>query len=255
MLLNLTLIYKDLISCLLAQLKDRFVDCENANYLFKSLPLDMWKPSLECFEYLSNWLLHFDYKTGENMLARLVISNLNWSFDCDGKLFLPHNIHIRMACLISDALTKHAPEVVGLSGISESVRQVSSLIDFSQSTKEQFSTWCWSMISILRLHIMDQNVDQVKLTLRNPTEALIFVSELERIDLIYQGVTENRPLALYVAILVSLHGHSIPLICQKGFELMQRLLSDHRHAAVIRCLELVVPLFLETPDTLGNSER
>ncbi|XP_065371725.1 ectopic P granules protein 5 homolog isoform X2 [Calliphora vicina] len=254
MLVNLTLSYEDLMSCLLAQLKTRFEECENVKYLFKSLPLENWKPDMESFETLSNWLLHFDFKTAENMLARIIISHLNWSFDCDGRLFLPHNIHVRMACLISDALTKHAPEVLGLSGISESVRQVSSLIDFSQSTREQFSTWCWSIVSILRLHIMDQNVEQVKLTLRNPAEALMFVSELERIDLIYQGVTENRPLALFVAILVSSHGHSIPLICQKGFELMQRLLSDHRHAAVIRCLELIVPLFLETPETLGNSE-
>ncbi|KAM7362755.1 ectopic P-granules autophagy protein 5 [Cochliomyia hominivorax] len=254
MLVNLTLSYEDLISCLLSKLKTHFNNCENLKYLFKSLPLENWKPCMDSFEILSTWLLHFDFKTEENILARIVISHLNWSFDCDGRLFLPHNIHVRMACLISDALTKHAPEVLGLSGISESVRQVSSLIDFSQSTKEQFCTWCWSIVSILRLHIMDQNVEQVKQTLRNPTEALMFVSELERIDLIYQGVTENRPLALFIALLASLHGHSIPLICQKGFELMQRLLSDHRHAAVIRCLELIVPLFLETPETLGNSE-
>ncbi|XP_059219883.1 ectopic P granules protein 5 homolog isoform X1 [Stomoxys calcitrans] len=255
MLVNLTLTYEDLLSCLLTQLKIRFSDCENVVYLFKSLPLENWKPSMESFEVLSNWLLHFDFRSAENMLARIIISHLNWSFDCDGRLFLPHNIHVRMACLISEALNKHAPEVLGLSGISESVRQVSSLIDFSQSTKEQFTTWCWSIVSILRLHIMDQNVETIKRCLQNPSEGLMFVSELERIDMIHQGVNENRPLALYVAILVSLHGHSIPVICQKGFELMQRLLSDHRHAAVIRCLELIVPLFLESPDTLGNSER
>ena len=254
MLVNLALEYEDLMSCLLLQLKVRFDDCENVKYLFKSMPLENWKPNMESFEILSNWLLHFDFRTPQNMLARVIISHLNWSFDCEGHLFLPHNIHVRMACLINEALTKHAPEVLGLSGISESVRQVSCLIDFNQSTREQFTTWCWSIIGLLRLHIMDQNVDRVKKTLRNPAEALMFVSELERIDLIYQGVTENRPLALYVAILISLHGHSIPLICQKGFELMQRLLSDHRHAAVIRCLELLVPLFLETPETLKNSE-
>ncbi|XP_073818455.1 ectopic P-granules autophagy protein 5 isoform X2 [Musca autumnalis] len=255
MLVNLTLAYEDLLSCLLTQLKIRFNDCENVVYLFKSLPLENWKPSMESFEILSNWLLHFDFRSPENMLARIVISHLNWSLDCDGRLFLPHNIHVRMACLISEALTKHAPEILGLSGISESVRQVSNLIDFTQSTKEQFTTWCWSIVSLLRLHIMDQNVETIKKCLQNPSESLMFVPELERIDLIYQGVNENRPLALYVAVLVSLHGHSIPMICQKGFELMQRLLSDHRHAAVIRCLELIVPLFLETPDTLGNAEK
>ncbi|XP_011192881.2 ectopic P granules protein 5 homolog isoform X1 [Zeugodacus cucurbitae] len=255
MLVNLTLSYEDLITCLLLQLKVRFNEIENGIYLIKSLPLENWKPGMDSFEILSNWLLHYDYTSQENMLARIVISHLNWGFDYDGRLFLPHNIHLRMACLVSEALNKHAPEVIGLSGISESVRQVSNLIDLSVTSKEQFSTWCWTMISLLRLHLMDQGAESIKRTLRNPTEPLMFVPELEHIELIYQGVTENRPLSVYVAVLVSLHGHTIPLICQKGLELMKLLLSDYRHAAVIRCLELIVPLFLETPETLANCEN
>ncbi|XP_030371319.1 ectopic P granules protein 5 homolog [Scaptodrosophila lebanonensis] len=254
MLVNITLAYEDLMACLLLQLKIRFMDIEKAPYLFRSLPLENWKPGMEDFEVLSNWLLHFSYTSPENMLARLVISHLNWGFDDDGRLFLPHNIHVRMACLISEAQMKHAPEVLGQSGISESVRQVSSLLDFTQSTREQFTDWCWSMISILRLHLTDQSVESVKRTLQNPTEPLLYVPELDRIDWIFQAVNEKRPLALFVAVLVSLHGHSIPLICQKGFDLLQQLLTDHRHAAVIRCIELIVPLFLETPETLANCE-
>ncbi|XP_004534242.1 ectopic P granules protein 5 homolog isoform X2 [Ceratitis capitata] len=255
MLVNLTLSYEDLITCILIQLKARFNEIENGTYLIKSLPLENWKPGMDSFEILSNWLLHFDYSSQENMLARVVISHLNWGFDYDGRLFLPHNIHIRMACLISEALNKHAPEVIGLTGISEGMRQVSSLIDFSLTTKEQFSTWCWTMVSLLRLHLMDQGAESIKRTLLNPTEPLMFVPELEQIDTIYQGVSENRPLAVYVAILVSLHGHTIPLICQRGLELIKLLLNDYRHAAVIRCLELIVPLFLETPETLASCEN
>ncbi|XP_053947288.1 ectopic P granules protein 5 homolog isoform X1 [Anastrepha ludens] len=255
MLVNLTLSYEDLITCLLLQLKIRFNEIENSKYLIKSLPLENWKPGMDSFEILSNWLLHFDYTSEENMLARIVLSHLNWGFDYDGRLFLPHNIHVRMACLITESLNKHAPEIIGLSGISESVRQVSNLIDFSQSTKEQFTTWCWTMVSLLRLHLMDQGTEAIKRALRNPMEALMFVPELQHIEIIYQGVTENRPLAVYVAILVSLHGHTIPLICQKGLELLKSLLNDYRHAAVIRCIELIVPLFLESPETLANCEN
>ncbi|XP_017477815.1 PREDICTED: ectopic P granules protein 5 homolog isoform X2 [Rhagoletis zephyria] len=255
MLVNLTLSYEELITCLLLQLKVRFYEIENGTYLIKSLPLENWKPGMDSFEILSNWLLHFDYTSQENTLARIVISHLNWGFDYDGRLFLPHNIHVRMACLITESLNKHAPEIIGLSGISESVRQVSTLMDLSQSTKEQFTTWCWTMVSLLRLHLMDQCVESIKRTLRNPTESLMFIPELEHIEMIYQGVTENRPLAVYVAVLVSLHGHTIPLICQRGLELMKLLLNDYRHAAVIRCIELIVPLFLETPETLANCEN
>ena len=257
MLVNLTLSHGELISCLLLQLKIRFDEIENADYLFKSLPLENWQPALESFELLSNWLLHFDYQTRENMLARLIISHLNWGFDSDtpSRLYLPHNIHVRMACLVAESLNKHAPEVIGVSGISESVRQISTLIDFTHASKEHFTKWCWSMISILRLHLMDQSTESIKQTLQNPAVQLMFVPELERLDIIYQAIQENRPLSLYVGLLISLQGHSIPLICQKGFELVKLLLNDHRYAAVIRCIELMVPLFLETPETLASCER
>ncbi|XP_017041076.1 LOW QUALITY PROTEIN: ectopic P granules protein 5 homolog [Drosophila ficusphila] len=245
---------ENLLGCLLVQLKMRYGDVDQAAYLFKALPLENWHPSMDSFEVLSNWLLHFDYQSSESHLARLIISHLNWGLDCEGRLFLPHNIHVRMAHLVNEALNKYSPEVIGASGISESVRQVSSLIDSTQSSREQFTNWCWRMVSVLRLHLMDQGVESVKRTLQHPTEPLLFIPELERMEIIFQGVNENRPLALYVGMLVSLHGHSIPLICQHGFNLLQQLLLDHRHAATIRCLELIVPLFLETPETLANCE-
>nr|NP_650752.2 ectopic P-granules autophagy protein 5, isoform C [Drosophila melanogaster]Q9VE34.2 RecName: Full=Ectopic P granules protein 5 homolog [Drosophila melanogaster]AAF55595.2 ectopic P-granules autophagy protein 5, isoform C [Drosophila melanogaster] len=245
---------EDLFGCVLVQLKMRYGEVDQAAYLFKALPLENWHPSMDTFEVLSNWLLHFDYQSSESQLARLIISHLNWGLDCEGRLFLPHNIHVRMAHLVNEALNKYAPEVIGASGISESVRQVSSLIDSTQSSREQFTNWCWRMVSVLRLHLMDQGVESVRRTLQHPTEPLLFIPELERMEMIFQGVNENRPLALYVGMLVSLHGHSIPLICQHGFILLQQLLLDHRHAATIRCLELIVPLFLETPETLANCE-
>ncbi|ALC46612.1 CG14299 [Drosophila busckii] len=254
MLVNTTLAHGELLDCILLKLKANFGDTKNTAYLLKALPLDSWRPSMESFELLSNWLLHYDYQLSENQIARLIICHMNWGFDEEGRLFLPHNIHVRMACLVTDALSKHAPEIIGVSSISESVRQVSSLIDSTLSAREHFSNWCWRMISTLRLHLIDQSVESVKRTLQHPTEPLLFVPNVERLDMIWQGITEQRPLAVFVGILVSLHGHSIPVICQHGFPLMQQLLTDHRHAAVIRCLQLILPLFLETPETLANCE-
>ncbi|XP_017140447.2 ectopic P granules protein 5 homolog [Drosophila miranda] len=248
------LMQEDLLGCFLVQLKVRYAEVDQAAYLFKALPLDAWRPCMDSFEVLSNWLLHYDYQSSESHLSRLIISHLNWSFDGEGRLFLPHNIHVRMAYLVNEALNKYAPEVIGASGISESVRQVSSLIDSTQSSREQFTNWCWRMISVLRLHLMDQDVESVKRTLLHPTEQLLFIPGLENMEMIYQGVAEHRPLALYAGMLVSLHGHSIPVICQHGFDLLQQLLLDHRHAVTIRCLELIVPLFLETPETLAHCD-
>ena len=253
MLTSLTLLHPELTVVLLKKLAAQFNQTENAIYLYKSLPLENWKTDIESFEILSTWLLNYNYEHSENVLARVIISHLNWGFDENNRLFLPHNIHVRMACLICEALNKHNPEIIGISGVPESARQVSHLFD-SQTTKEHFSTWCWNMISLLRLHLMDQNWEATRKALKNPSEHLCFIPDLENFNIIYEGVSENRPLAMFISILVSLWGHSIPLICQKGIPLMKSLIADHRHASVIRCIQLITPLFLDCPNTLSECE-
>lgn len=170
------------------------------------------------------------------------------------QLFLPHDIHIRMACLIAEVSSKHVPEVVGSSGISESVRNVSNLVK-GQTTRQQFTTWCWNMIALLRLHCMDQSTESIIQTLHNPSDIMKHIPELQQIQAIHQGVSDSRPIALYLSLLCSVWGHSVPQICHKGFMQMQSLLSDYRHSTVIRCIQLVVPLFLECPESLSNCDK
>lgn len=170
------------------------------------------------------------------------------------QLFLPHDIHIRMACLMAEVSSKHVPEVVGSSGISESVRNVSNLVK-GQTTRQQFTTWCWNMIALLRLHCMDQSTESIIQTLHNPSDIMKHIPELQQIQAIHQGVSDSRPIALYLSLLCSVWGHSVPQICHKGFMQMQSLLSDYRHSTVIRCIQLVVPLFLECPESLSNCDK
>lgn len=113
------------------------------------------------------------------------------------------------------------------------------------SKKEQFSTWCWNMVTMLRLHSIDRYKSP-----KNLPQLIYLVPELEATQSIYQGFTENRPLALYLSLLTSQLGHSLPQICHRGFDVMKNLLTDYRHSKVIRCLELITPLFLETPESL-----
>lgn len=111
------------------------------------------------------------------------------------------------------------------------------------------------MVSVLRLHSMDQNREIVERTLKNPTEILRHIPELERTQAIYQGVADSRPISLYLSILVSAWGHSVPLICQQGFDQLKLLINDYRHATVIRCLQLITPLFLECPESLSGCNK
>lgn len=236
-------------------LKDNFRTVEKYGpYLFKSLPLEKWKPSMEIFEIAALWLLNFGYETAESAMARTIFSRLNWNFDPSGDLFLPHDIHVRMACLIVDVSSKHVPETIGLTSITESVRQVSNLVK-GQSPRQQFVAWCWNMVSVLRLHCFDQNTEHIKRTIRNPAEALRLIPEVERLQSIYQGVSDNRPIAMYLSMLLTLWGHSVPQICHKGFAQLQQLINDCRHSNVIRCLQLITPFFLECPESLSKCDK
>ena len=175
-------------------------------------------------------------------------------FSRNGDLFLSHDLHVRIASLIIDVLTKHAPEVIGSASISESVRQV-SLKMTGQSLKQQFTTWCWNMISLLRLHCLDQSHKTVVEIIRSPFNLLPQIPELERLQSVFQGVAEQRPIALFVSVLSTQWGHSVPQICQKGFEQIQLLTKDCRHNVVIRCLQLLTPLFLECPESLAKCDK
>lgn len=252
LLVNLTTKHTVLLSNLLFLLKENFklVD-KYGTYLFKSLPLDNWRPSFEIFEMAANWLINYGFETRESAMARTIFSRLNWNFDKQtGELYLSYDIHVRMASLIVDVSSKHVPETIGVTGISESVRQMSNLVKGQQTPHQQFITWCWNMVSVLRLHCFDQNIEFIRRTIRNPGDALHIVSELERLPSIAQGVSENRPIAVYLSILTTLWGHSVPQICHKGFGQMQNLLNDYRYSTVIRCLHLITPFFLDCPESL-----
>lgn len=196
--------------------------------------------------------MNFGFETRESAMARTIFSRLNWNFDKNtGELFLPYEIHVRMASLIVEVSSKHVPETIGLSGISESVRQMSNLVK-GQSPHQQFIAWCWNMVLVLRLHCFDQSSEFVRHAVRNPTEALRIVCEIDRLPSILQGVAENRPIAYFVSILTTYWGHSVPQICHKGFAQMQALLNDYRYSTVVRSIQLVTPFFIDCPESLSK---
>lgn len=102
---------------------------------------------------------------------------------------------------------------------------------------------------------MDQSRETVCNFLRDPTIYLQRIPEVEDTQILCQGVSESRPLAVYMSLLVSLIGHSVPQICHRGLEHIKLLLNDSRHTIVIRCLEIIVPLFLECPDSLSSCDK
>lgn len=252
LLSNITTKHPELIAHVFNYLKDNLEKMGTlSSYLFKALPIAKWVPKTEDLEVLASWLLNFDFDSIENMTARVIFAYMNWNFDPNDELFLPHEIHIRMAFLVSEVYTKHVGESIG-SGVMETARQVGSNKK-TPSKKEQFSMWCWSMVSVLRLHYMDLNIQTVMSLMEDPA-IVNMVPEIETTHGIYQGFSEQKPLAIYLSILISQLGHSIPQICHRGFDQLKLLLNDYRHSKVIRCLELITPLFVKCQSSLYTCE-
>lgn len=209
----------------------------------------MWQPTVQDLEVIAAWLLNFPFESIESQTTRIIFNRLNWNFTTDGTLFLPYDIHVRTACLICEVATKHVPETIGLSEIS-----ITSLVK-NQTSRTQFANWCWNLTSRLRLHCMDQGTEIIRNFISDPSVFLQRIPELENTQILCQGVSESRPLPVFISLLVSLIGHSVPQICHKGLEHIKLLLNDSRHTIVIRCLELIVPLFLECPESLSSCDK
>ncbi|KAG5670431.1 hypothetical protein PVAND_000696 [Polypedilum vanderplanki] len=216
-------------------------------HLLKSLPLYMWRPNQqEFYDKIRLWLLNFDFESLENITARLLIRSLNWNFDNEntGQLFLPHEFHISMAHLICEVYIKYVDE-------TKDDSKLFGVISRKPTKMENISKWCWTTTSLLRLHQMD--VDKIEF-MRNPN-ILVTVPELEKLEMIYQGYTENNSLAIYMSVLISQLGHSLPQLCYYGFKHLAVLAGENRFLKVIECLELMTPLFVNCQDSLFSCEN
>lgn len=50
-------------------------------------------------------------------------------------------------------------------------------------------------------------------------------------------------------------GHCVPLICSRGFALLSVLQACQLYTAIISLLQHIVPLFLDCPNTLVESDK
>ncbi|KAG0730101.1 Ectopic P granules protein 5 [Chionoecetes opilio] len=96
-----------------------------ALYLFRALPMELWRPTDEDVTCVSHWLLFMPAASVENQLARVVLSKLHWGEnEAKTKLVLPQELHQKV-----------------------------------------FFLWSWEMVTRLRLHRLDQPEAQVRAAL------------------------------------------------------------------------------------------
>ncbi|XP_059615700.1 ectopic P granules protein 5 homolog [Phlebotomus argentipes] len=236
----------ELISDIILQFEGNSLEGSSyGTYLLKRLPLQKWRPGPGVLDTLEKWLLESSLESAENGMARIIINNINWGYLPDGRLFLHAALHTRIALIIFRAAVKNSSSSSNF--IAENVK---SLV-MDKTTALNFQTWCWKMISVLKLHAIDRETPwQVICT---PEAVLSEIPELEDLADVCKGIKENRHLAIYLSILLTQRGHSIPQICTYSFRNMEVLFKSDDQVTALRCLQIVFPLFLACPESLSKN--
>lgn len=260
LLSNLTSKHPRLLSDILHKLHDNFTCVGKLSlYLFTELSIGKWIPKEEDIGILGGWLHNYSLSTTESHLARLILAHLNWGLDRNGDLYLPLHLHYKIALLVVDLTIKFVPDTPAQTAslLAEGVKQVSSMVR-PQNSEQAFTLWAWEMVARLRLHTLDQNDSNCRNAMINPAEAFFHVPDLESdgtLDILVNGVREKQPIACYVATMMTLWGHSIPLICTKGFAQLSVLQCFYKYEQIIIALQHIIPLFIDCGDSLFKNER
>uniref|UniRef100_A0A1B0CR84 Ectopic P granules protein 5 homolog n=1 Tax=Lutzomyia longipalpis TaxID=7200 RepID=A0A1B0CR84_LUTLO len=207
----------ELITEIILQFNGNTIEARSyGTYLLKRLPMEKWKPGPGVIDILEQWLTECPLESPENGMARIVINNMNWSYSYDGQLFLHRALHTRMALIIYQADVRNSTPSSNF--ITENVRNLVK----DKSTAVNFHTWCWKIISVLKLHATDrENAWQAIFA----SEAILpEILELDHMADVWKGYKERRPLAIY--------------------------LSSDEAITALRCLQVIFPLFLPYPESL-----
>nr|XP_018914987.1 PREDICTED: ectopic P granules protein 5 homolog [Bemisia tabaci] len=263
LLASLTTRFPNLLSEFIYIFKNEFSDAGKITlFLFNTMCLDNWRPTEQDFNIISNWLLLYPLISAENNLGRFIIDRLNYGFDASNEnLFLPYDVHCKVAILVVKTAVLHGPETVGSQKtdvLSESMKQVSSIVKL-QSPEQILSAWAWRVLLKLRLHLLDQSSAKVFKTVINVCQAVSNLPSLEHpteeMKCLSENIGKHQSIALYASLMMTTSGHSLPLICNQGFDFILKLINSYYYTPAFVSLELIFPLFIESAQSLYSSQK
>ncbi|XP_021070001.1 ectopic P granules protein 5 homolog [Mus pahari] len=213
-------------------------------YLFKELPLYLWRPSAPEIAVIRDWLLNYNLTAVKNKLACVILEGLNWGFTEQGTLHLDQALHTEVALLVLEAYQKYLAQKPYAGLISESMKQVSylaSIVRYGETPETSFNQWAWNLILRLKLHKNDfgrQNFPVVPFcsTVPDMTESSMFHPLLK-------AVKSGLPIGCYLALAVTAVGHSLEKFCAEGIPLLGVLVQSRHLRAVVHALDKILPVF------------
>ncbi|XP_032742100.1 ectopic P granules protein 5 homolog [Rattus rattus] len=254
---SIAAVHPEIISVLLDRVQETIDQVGMVSlYLFKELPLHLWRPSASEIAVIRDWLLSYNLAAVKNKLACVILEGLNWGFAEQGNLHLDQALHTEVALLVLEAYQKYLAQKPYAGLISESMKQVSylaSIVRYGETPETSFNQWAWNLILRLKLHKNDfgrQNFLVVPFcnTVPDMTESSMFHPLLK-------AVKSGLPIGCYLALAVTAVGHSIEKFCAEGIPLLGVLVQSRHLRAVVHVLDKVLPVFYPCQYYLLKNEQ
>ncbi|XP_028915803.1 ectopic P granules protein 5 homolog isoform X2 [Ornithorhynchus anatinus] len=243
---SITAVHPEIISVLLERVRDTIDQVGVVSlYLFKELPLYLWRPSSSEITVIRDWLLNYPLTTVKNKLACVILEGLNWGFGEQDALHLNQAVHSEVALMVLEAYQKYLSQKPYAGLLSESIKQVSylaSIVRYGETPETSFNQWAWSLILRLKLHKKDYGMQQNCPTVPF-SSAVPDMSESPLFHPLLKAVKSGLPIGCYLALSMTTVGHSIEKFCAEGIPLLGILVQSRHLRTVVHTLDKILPLF------------
>ncbi|NWH56831.1 EPG5 protein, partial [Geococcyx californianus] len=252
-------IHTGIISVLLDRVRDTIEKVGMVSlYLFKELPLYLWKPSSSEIALIRDWLLNYSLTTVENKLACVILEGLNWGFgEHQDALHLDRAVHAEVALMVLEAYQKYLSQKPYAGLLSESIKQVSylaSIVRYGETPETSFNQWAWGLILRLKLHRNDRGV-QPGWAAAPVSDSVLDMTESVMLHPLLKAVKAGVPIGCYLALAMTTLGHSIEKFCAEGIPLLAVLIQSRYLRTVVHVLDKILPLFYSCQYYLLKNEQ
>uniref|UniRef100_A0A8C0FDI8 Ectopic P-granules autophagy protein 5 homolog n=1 Tax=Bubo bubo TaxID=30461 RepID=A0A8C0FDI8_BUBBB len=252
-------IHTQIISVLLDRVRDTIEKVGMVSlYLFKELPLHLWKPSSSEIALIRDWLLNYSLTTVENKLACIILEGLNWGFgEHQDALHLDPAVHSEVALMVLEAYQKYLSQKPYTGLLSESIKQVSylaSIVRYGETPETSFNQWAWGLILRLKLHRNDCGM-QHGWPAVPASDRVLDMTESVTLHPLLKAVKANIPVGCYLALAMTTLGHSIEKFCAEGIPLLGVLVQSRYLRTVVHVLDKILPLFYSCQYYLLKNEQ
>uniref|UniRef100_A0A4X1UR20 Ectopic P granules protein 5 homolog n=1 Tax=Sus scrofa TaxID=9823 RepID=A0A4X1UR20_PIG len=254
----ITAIHPEIISVLLDRVQDTIDQVGMVSlYLFKELPLHLWRPSASEIAVIRDWLLNYNLMTVKNKLACVILEGLNWGFGEQTTLHLDQAVHAEVALMILEAYQRYLAQKPYAGLLSESMKQVSylaSIVRYGETPETSFNQWAWNLILRLKLHKNDYGLQQNCATVPF-SRTVPEMTESPTFHPLLKAVKAGMPIGCYLALAMTAVGHSIEKFCAEGIPLLGILVQSRHLRTVVHVLDKILPLFYPCQYYLLKNEQ